>query len=322
MSFDKWLLIFEPWSACQAVYLDRSPTGHWQLTINTNLIPTFPKHWTTGAFLQSRVHLQLKLKPGFHNIHPDCPIHVRIRVMISGIAFNCSDHLSRLRIFPCDHFKFYTIVQFVCKNSVLPKMIKVIPIVWVFCIRPGSHIIVPILWTLIFWDDWGDWNNYGNQVIDKVLGWAACQWTTSLQFCLKPYWLLSANCASKQPTISLLSTNRYWDLRMSNTTCSVNFFLNTHQLSLYMILYLFRWNWQSHTHAASIYGYCCCWWLLLWNKSSTGWRNHHDQWVIIQTKKKYQKNPLPCSHINPYVYSTVYTVMHNAQQCEILVAAL
>ena len=147
------------------------------------------------------------------------------------------------------------------------------------------------MWTLLFWDDWGDWNNYGNQAIDKVLGWAACRWMTSLQFCLKPYWLLSANCASKQPTISLLSTNRYWDLWMSNTTCSVNFFLNTHQLSLCMILYLFRWNWQSHTHAASIYGYCCCWWLLLWNKSSTGWRNHHDQWVIIPTKKKVSKEP-------------------------------
>ena len=76
------------------------------------------------------MHLQLQLKPGFnkYNVHPDCPSHLRIRVMISGIAFNCSDHLSRLRIFPYDRVKFYTIVQFVRKNSGLPKMIEVIPI--------------------------------------------------------------------------------------------------------------------------------------------------------------------------------------------------
>ena len=97
-----------------------------------------------------RVHLQLQLKPGFnkYNVHPDCPSHLRIRVMISGIAFNCSDHLSRLRIFPYDRVKFYTIVQFVRKNSGLPKMIEVIPIMsgmFAFALVVFSYNLVNII---------------------------------------------------------------------------------------------------------------------------------------------------------------------------------
>lgn len=85
LSFNKPLLIFEPWSTCQAVYLDRSPTGYWQLAINTNLIKCthISKAWTTGAFfssafLQSRVLLQLQIQYyckayscSFHNDHPN-----------------------------------------------------------------------------------------------------------------------------------------------------------------------------------------------------------------------------------------------------------
>ena len=106
-----------------------------------------------------RVHLQLQLKSGFnnYNVHPDCPSHLRIRVMISGIAFNCSDHLSRLRIFPYDRVKFYTIVQFVRKNSGLPKMIEVIPIMsgtFAFALVVFSYNCPnQFLWTLLFWDD-------------------------------------------------------------------------------------------------------------------------------------------------------------------------
>lgn len=125
------------------------------------------------------------------------------------------------------------------------------------------------MWTLLFWDDWGDWNNYGNQAIDKVLGWAACQWMTSLQFCLKPYWLLSANCASKQSTISQLSTNWYWDLWMSNTTCSVNFFLNTHQLSLCIITVFIQVE-STVTHTCSFHL-----WVLLLLMTSTLEQEQH-----------------------------------------------
>ena len=61
------------------------------------------------------------LKPDFHYDHPDhcdCSLPnlfqiTAIIVMISGIAFNRPDHLSRLRAFPYDRFKIYTIVLIV-----------------------------------------------------------------------------------------------------------------------------------------------------------------------------------------------------------------
>ena len=60
----------------------------------------------------------LLLKPDFHYDHPhhcDRPLPnlfpiTGIIVMISGIAFNRPDHLSRLRAFPYDRFKIYAIV--------------------------------------------------------------------------------------------------------------------------------------------------------------------------------------------------------------------
>ena len=106
-------------------------TDHQQATD----IPTFPKHelhvqepFLVVPFLESRVHLQLQLKPGFHNDHLNLPSHLRIRVMISGTAFDCSDHLSHQRIFPCDHFKSYTIIKIICIELSSIQMIEVIPL--------------------------------------------------------------------------------------------------------------------------------------------------------------------------------------------------
>ena len=87
------------------------------------------------------------LKPDFHYDHPDhCdrplqnlfPITEIIIVMISGIAFNRPDHLSRLRAFPYDRFKIYTIVLIVRIELISIQVIKVISVVRVVCDHLGS----------------------------------------------------------------------------------------------------------------------------------------------------------------------------------------
>ena len=86
------------------------------------------------------------LKPDFHYDHPDhCdrplqnlfPI-TEIIMMISGIAFNHPDHLSRLRAFPYDRFKIYTIVLIVRIEPISIQVIKVISVVRVVCDHLGS----------------------------------------------------------------------------------------------------------------------------------------------------------------------------------------
>lgn len=169
-----------------------------------------------------RVHLQLQLKPGFnkYNVHPDCPSHLRIRVMISGIAFNCSDHLSRLRIFPYDCVKFYTIVQFVRKNSGLPKMIEVISIM------SGMFAFALVVFSY----------NCPNLVNIIILRWQPT--------------VPAIN--SQQSANYRLTDTEIWlkVVRMSNT--SANFFLNTYQLSLCMITVFIQVE-STVTHTCSFH---------------------------------------------------------------------
>ena len=58
--------------------------------------------------------------------------------MISGIAFDRPDRLSRLRAFPHDRFKLYTIVPIVRIELNSVQAIKLVSVVRVFCSRPGS----------------------------------------------------------------------------------------------------------------------------------------------------------------------------------------
>lgn len=137
--------------------------------------------------------------------------------MISGIAFNCSDHLSRLRIFPYDRVKFYTIVQFVRKNSGLPKMIEVIPIMsgtFAFALVVFSYNLVNII----------------------ILRW--------------------------QPTVPAINSQQSANYRLTDTEIwlkvvrmsdtSVNFFLNTYQLSLCMITVFIQVE-STVTHTCSFH---------------------------------------------------------------------
>ena len=55
--------------------------------------------------------------------------------MTSGIAFDRPDRLSRLRAFPYDRFKIYTIVR-IELNSI--QAIEVVSVVRVVCDRLGS----------------------------------------------------------------------------------------------------------------------------------------------------------------------------------------
>ena len=64
-----------------------------------------------------------------------------IAVMISGIAFDRSDRLSRLIAFPCDRFKIYTIIPIVRIELNSIQAIEVVSVVLVVCDRPGSFSI-------------------------------------------------------------------------------------------------------------------------------------------------------------------------------------
>jgi len=76
-------------------------------------------------------------KPGFRMIIQITVIAPRqilflitgVRVMISGIAFNRPNHLSRLRAFPYDHFKIYTIVLIVRIELNSIQVIKVVSVI-------------------------------------------------------------------------------------------------------------------------------------------------------------------------------------------------
>ena len=79
-----------------------------------------------------------------------------IKVMTSGIAFDRPDRLSRLRAFPCDRFKIYTIIPIVRENSTLSKRSRSSQ-------SSGSFAIVWVAFPYdrpdrlnIFWDDWDD----------------------------------------------------------------------------------------------------------------------------------------------------------------------
>ena len=65
---------------------------------------------------------------------------IELKVMISGIAFDRFDRLSRLRAFPYDRFKIYTIVPIVRieLNSNPSDRLEVVPIVRVVCVRPSD----------------------------------------------------------------------------------------------------------------------------------------------------------------------------------------
>ena len=55
--------------------------------------------------------------------------------MISGIAFDRPD---RLRMFPYDRFKLYTIVSIVRIDLNSIHSIEVVSIVWIVCDRPDN----------------------------------------------------------------------------------------------------------------------------------------------------------------------------------------
>ena len=61
--------------------------------------------------------------------------------MISGTAIDRFDRLSRLRAFPYDRFKIYSIVLIVSIELNSLQAIEVFPIVRVVCDRPGSFSI-------------------------------------------------------------------------------------------------------------------------------------------------------------------------------------
>ena len=61
--------------------------------------------------------------------------------MISGTAIDRFDRLSRLRAFPYDRFKIYSIVPIVSIELNSLQAIEVFPIVRVVCDRPGSFSI-------------------------------------------------------------------------------------------------------------------------------------------------------------------------------------
>ena len=58
--------------------------------------------------------------------------------MISGIAFDRPDRLSRLRAFPCDRLKIYTIIPIVRIELNSIQATEVVSVVLVVCDRPGS----------------------------------------------------------------------------------------------------------------------------------------------------------------------------------------
>ena len=58
--------------------------------------------------------------------------------MISEIAFDGPDRLSRLRAFPYDRFKIYTIIPIVRIELNSIQAIEVVSVVRVVCDRPGS----------------------------------------------------------------------------------------------------------------------------------------------------------------------------------------
>ena len=60
-----------------------------------------------------------------------------IKLMISGIAFDGPDSLSRLRAFPYDRFKIYTIIPIVRIDLNSIQAIEVVSVVRVVCDRPG-----------------------------------------------------------------------------------------------------------------------------------------------------------------------------------------
>ena len=119
------------------------------------------------------------LKPDFHYDHPhhcDRPLLnlfpiTGIIMMISGIAFNRPDHLSRLRAFPCDRFKIYTIVLIVRIELISIQVIKVISDVRVVCDHLGSVSICPSQLAERYWR-WLGWSgesglSYGNQALSS-----------------------------------------------------------------------------------------------------------------------------------------------------------
>ena len=69
---------------------------------------------------------------------PNLFLMTGIVVMISGIAFDRPDRLSRLRAFPCDRFKIYTIIPIIRIELKSIQAIEVVSVVRVVCDRPGS----------------------------------------------------------------------------------------------------------------------------------------------------------------------------------------
>ena len=116
------------------------------------------------------------LKPDFHYDHPhhcDRPLPnlfpiTGIIVMISGIAFNRPDHLSRLRAFPYDGFQIYTIVQI---ELISIQVIKVISVIRVVCDHLDSVSIWPSQLAEHYWRWLGRSGesglSYGNQALSS-----------------------------------------------------------------------------------------------------------------------------------------------------------
>ena len=145
------------------------------------------------------------LKPDFHYDHLDhCDRSLpnlfqitAIIVMISGIAFNRPDHLSRLRAFPYDRFKIYTIILIVRIELISIQVIKVVSVVRVVCNHLGSVSIWPFQLAEHYWRWLGRSGesglSYGNQALSsqawienlnfypdvKVFAWVLKSW---------PYW--------------------------------------------------------------------------------------------------------------------------------------
>ena len=154
-----------------------------------------------------------------------------IKVMTSGIAFDCPDRLSHLRAFPYDPFKIYMIVPIVQIELNSIQAIEVIWVIQVVCNRLGSISI------------WSSWlsehflrrlgrsgrsrQSYGNQALtswpqakyfplqhsgsfNKCIvpwGWVQC-YQTSLYPCLvrhRHWW-----CQHNWPKYRVVSCTRLW----------------------------------------------------------------------------------------------------------------
>ena len=143
---------------------------HWEARRAPRRHSISSKTWCNGLFLISNnphtlcEHLCITFSASAPS-GPNLFSITAIKVMTSGIAFDRPDRLSRLRAFPYDRFKIYTIVPIV---RVELNSIQAIEVVRVVCDRLGSVSIWSFRSSEHFLRRLGrSGRSYGNQALIK-----------------------------------------------------------------------------------------------------------------------------------------------------------